>query len=588
MKKSIYYSLMLALPMLGALTSCDDKDEIVFDSELPQFETRTDAVLLEVIMPTATAADDKIFIAGDFNGGKEQAAANPLWQLEKAADSSCKWGIYLRPETFVEGKTLADGFRFYNAKQGEERTVKNEEVNRTVNPALGSRTNLTVTRWAEYFNKPANPDEVVHDGYAVFVVDNSGYEELSLYAWGDAEAFGAWPGVPPTGTVDKDGVTFKYFDTGEANKGLSLNLIFNNNNAGSQLGDYAVVLDKDYYLELTPDGVVEWDPNSAITHDGFAAFVVNKTGWTDEEIFMYMWGEVNDLNGAWPGMAPTGKQTINGVQYLYFDFGEANTGLAENLIFNNNNGSQAGDFAFTIDRDIYLEVTSAKAVEIDPSTYQPGGDEPAPELPKHKIFVENLTGWSSFAMYCWGAAETFGGWPGAVGDNAESVTIRNRTFLVFEGEETQEAIHLIFNNNNQNVQFDGPEITLNRDYYFSVTDGACVEIPVTDLIVEGSIIVEDKSGWADLYIYAWGDKEYFGGWPGKTPDGQFSLGGKTYKYWNFSGQGEVEHLIFNNNDGAQFDGPEVTLDRDYVFSITDSGFTVGDNAILSIVKSRRR
>lgn len=69
-KTNIFNILMLALlPMLWACS----KDEIVFDSELPQFETRAGYQLLEVIVPQATTATDRIYIAGAFNGGAEAA-----------------------------------------------------------------------------------------------------------------------------------------------------------------------------------------------------------------------------------------------------------------------------------------------------------------------------------------------------------------------------------------------------------------------------------------------------------------------------------------------------------------------------------
>ena len=38
-----------------------------------------------------------------------------------------------------------------------------------------------------------------------------------------------------TGSVEIKGITYKYFDTGEANKGLVYNLIFNDNGVGLSL-----------------------------------------------------------------------------------------------------------------------------------------------------------------------------------------------------------------------------------------------------------------------------------------------------------------------------------------------------------------
>ena len=70
-------------------------------------------------MPTGSLADDEYYIVGEFNGG-EDAIGNPVWRLEKAAESNLKWGIYLYPSTFVNGKSLSDGFTFY---------AKDREVN---------------------------------------------------------------------------------------------------------------------------------------------------------------------------------------------------------------------------------------------------------------------------------------------------------------------------------------------------------------------------------------------------------------------------------------------------------------------------
>ncbi|MDE6288263.1 MAG: hypothetical protein K2M00_05720, partial [Muribaculaceae bacterium] len=184
MKKFNIFSIffLLLLPFLSGCT----KDEIIFDSELPRFELRPGYQLLEVIVPQGTLATDKIYIIGEFNGGMD-AVGDPRWQLEKAYDTDVKWGIYLNPADFVDGKTLADGYTFYSVEQGEERSLENTEVIHTEAPAVGARLNVIVYRWADYFNKPANPDEIVHDGYVIYVVDNTEYDELAMYAWGDAE-----------------------------------------------------------------------------------------------------------------------------------------------------------------------------------------------------------------------------------------------------------------------------------------------------------------------------------------------------------------------------------------------------------------
>ncbi|MBD5296181.1 MAG: starch-binding protein [Bacteroides sp.] len=460
----------LCVMLLTLLGACS-KDEIIFDSELPQFELRPGYQLLEVIVPQSTTPTDKIYIIGDFNGG-EEAIGDPRWQLEKAPNTDVKFGIYLNPDDFIDGKTLANGYTFYNVQQGEERSLDNKEVIHTEAPAVGQRLNVMVYRWADYFNKPQNPDEIVHDGYAIYVVDNTGWDELTLYAWGDAEAFGGWPGIKPTGKVEKDGVVYSYFDTGATNEGLNLNLIFNNNGGGKQLNDYNVTLNQDFYLELTSDGVTEFDPDAVVNHDGYTVFVADRSGW--DELYLYMWGTVNDLNGGWPGMAPTGTQVINGVTYTYFDLGAANCdgSLEEHVILNNGNGKQIDDVVvFNLDRDVYIELTASGATEIDPETYQPGDvvipdPDPTPDpgpMDDYTIYVQNLTGWSNFYIYSWGDnIETFGGWPGMA--SSETATVDGISYSVFHIQANGNVANLIFNDG-ADTQYDAVTLTLDKDYY---------------------------------------------------------------------------------------------------------------------------
>ncbi|MDE6282899.1 MAG: starch-binding protein [Muribaculaceae bacterium] len=561
MKKLNIFSILFLL-LLPILTGCS-KDEIIFDSELPRFELRPGYQLLEVIVPQGTAATDKIYIIGEFNGGME-AVGNPLWQLQKASDTDVKWGIYINPADCIDGKTLADGYTFYNASQGEERSLENTPVIHTDVPEVGGRINVLLYRWADYFDKPANPDEIEHDGYVIYVVDNTEYDDLAMYAWGDSEAFGGWPGMKPTGKVEINGVTYKYFDTGAVNEGLNLNLIFNNNGGGKQLPDFNVTLDKDFYLELTPTEVTEFDPSSNISHDGYTVYVVDKSGW--DALYLYMWGTVNDLNGAWPGMAPTGTQVINGVTYVYFDLGEANcdAGLEEHVILNNGNGKQIDDVVvFGLDRDVYVELTSSKAVEIDPETYVPGtgGDDPEPDPEpgtEYKIYIQNLTGWTDFYVYAWGDKEAFGGWPGA--STTEIKVIGGKTFMVFTVEGNGETENLIFNDGDGN-QYDAMTITLDQDYYIVAKADAAevIDAPTSDC----KIYIEDKTGWADLYVYAWGDKEIFGGWPGAKATVTETVDAVTYKVLTVEGLGETENLIFNDGNGTQYDALTVTLDKNY-------------------------
>ena len=166
-------------------------------------------------------------------------------------------------------------------------------------------------------------------------------------------------------------------------------------------------------------------------------------------------------------MQPTGEQTIKGITYTYFDMGAANSGLNENLIFNNGgNGIQLADFNVTLDHDVYLEVTASGVTEIDPSTYT--GDTPEPPVGEtHYIYVDNQTGWDAIALYAWGDKEFFGGWPGALPTGTKTVDGVNYTYWEFTcAGETE---HLIFNNNGSGAQTPDYDVVLDRDYFLTVT-----------------------------------------------------------------------------------------------------------------------
>ena len=248
MNKNIYHLLLALLAFTGLMSSCSSSDELVFDHERQQFETRADRILLEFIAPFGTTADEEIYITGAFNGDDE-AIGDAQYLLTKAPNSNVKWGIYLDPSTFVSGKSLADGFRFYSKNQGKEFTTAGEEATHTDNPGLGTFTNIWGQRWESYYWSGGEQPEPTHDGFCVYVDDQTGWDVLTLYMWGDVNNLnGDWPGMSVTGTWNHDGITWKYFDMGEANTGLIENLIFNNGGGGQQLADFNFTIDRNNYL----------------------------------------------------------------------------------------------------------------------------------------------------------------------------------------------------------------------------------------------------------------------------------------------------------------------------------------------------
>ncbi len=550
------YSLMLGLLTLtGLLTGCKSDEDITFDHERQQFETRADRILLEFIAPFGTTADEEIYITGAFNG-EEEAVGNPQYLLTKAPNNNIKWGIYLDPSTFVGGKSLADGFRFYSKNQGKEFTTAGDEALHTDNPGVGTFTNIWGQRWESYYWSGGEAPEPEHDGFAVYVDDQTGWDVLTLYMWGDINNLnGDWPGMSVTGTWNHDGVTWKYFDMGEANNGLIENLIFNNGGAGIQLPDFNFTIERNVYLRITADGVEEIGLEPSVKHDGYAVFVYDETGW--DALNLYMWGDTNNLNGDWPGMEVTGEQTINGITYKYFDMGEANTGLGENLIFSNAGASQLADFAYTIDHDVYLHITTAGATEIDPATFQPGGETPTPAPgpdPEPQptgetviIAVKNSVGYADPHLYVWGDSEACGGWPGAA-----PVKVTDNGWCLFE-LPANGTFNLILNDNGS-PQVDGPEVFTAGSHFYDVNAGWEESA--------NTVTIQNNAGYNDPRLYAWGAGEIYGGWRGIKPT---SNENGTLVFPLPNDGGEYNLILNGEGDGVQQDIDTVVANQSYTF-----------------------
>lgn len=470
MNKKLYSLILAVLTLTGFMSSCSSKEDIVFDHERQQFETRADRILLEYIAPFGTTTSDEIYITGAFNDW--DTSGDPQWLLTKGPTSDIKWGIYLDPTTFIPGTSLGDGFRFYSKAQGQEVTLTGDYAIHNDDPSIGTFTNIWGQRWEAYYWEGGEAPEPEHDGFCIYVDDQTGWDALALYAWGDAEVFGSWPGASVKGTWKHEGVTWKYFDFGEANTGLVEHLIFNNAGQGTQLADFDFTINRNVYVKITPEGVEEISTDEPVppTTDGFAVYIDDQTGW--DAISLYMWGDVNNLNGDWPGMQVSGTWDYQGVTWKYFEMGEANTGLAEHLIFNNNGqGTQLNDFDFTIDRNVFLRVTPDGVEELD-IPFPSGGGSKIPH-DGYVLYVLNESSQTDLALYAWGDTEAFGTWPGMPATGTE--TIKGVEYIYFDLGEANTGLdlHLIPNNNGGGVQWEGDdlEFVIDHDIYIRVADG---------------------------------------------------------------------------------------------------------------------
>ncbi|MDL2221732.1 hypothetical protein LJC35_04180 [Parabacteroides sp. OttesenSCG-928-N08] len=550
MKKIIY--LLLMLPLIAMLGGCSEREEIVFDHEQPQFEIKENAILLEVIMPVGSILTHEYYITGAFNGG-EEAIGNPEWKLEAAPGNSMKWGIYLLPSSFQDGKTLADGFTFYSTERGKELSALGEEVLHQLDAAVGTRTNVWVSRWER-------TGEEAREFVRIFVDDQSGWEALAMHYWGADDSEGVtgtdWPGLQPAGVETINGVDYTYFDLPKELNGKTINTIFNNNGAGKQFDAmFGLLVEADVYVAITDGGFELIDPNDL--YKGFTVYVEDNSGW--DALALYAWGDVEPAG--WPGLQPAGTKNIDGVAYTYFQWGEENNGMSVNLIFNNNGAGEQFDAVsgFVIDRDIYLRITNNSFEEITPNAPFNG----------HYLYVDNQTGWEGLALHYWGDEVTGTDWPGLSPAGTKEVNGVAYTYFKLPEELNDKSINTIFNNAGAGAQIDGAYIMINKDYYFRITAESCEEVDPESHGKSYTLYIDNQTGWDAIALYAWGEAET-PGWPGLQPAGTKEMGGVTYTYFDMPSNmtNKAINPIFNNNgNGVQIDAEGITLDRDYYYRL---------------------
>ena len=593
MKRIISYLTIPALFLAAA--SCAPREEIEFAHEAQAFDTRSDRILVEAILPQATAADDEVYIIGAFNGG-EAAVGNPAYRLTRSAAIPAKWGVYVDPSAFQGGKTLADGFTFYNVQQGIERSPKNEDVSHKLTIGVGEWANVYADKWAKYFEPPVTPDTPSlpeHDGVRVYIIDQTGWDAIALYQWGDVNNFGGdWPGAQVTGTWTFNGQEYKYFEYGDDIFGLGQNLIFNNNNNGTQLADYNVRFEdgvQDYFFLVTADGVSEApnpvdgasaDPRAAMTETSpwgvIGSIASTGNSWNADEPMV--------TDGTWHaclGLALTASDEFKFRKDADWgvNMGGAFVALGEPFEVK----QDGANILVTEDGtyDLFLNPDAAIVVIVnagDPVTLPSGSDTPEPPVEETKdpvtVYVQDASGWENLYLYMWGDKELCGGWPGVAVTETEKVGSTLYKKVVVDDAEGR-AENLIFNNND-GTQTESFAVTLSGELFFSL-DAEGVITPIDPRNPDIKILVNNQTNWDAITLYAWGDAEAFGGWPGATPVGTEVVKGVTYTVFGLPADmaGKTLNLIFNNNGGGkQLADFPITVPEDELFLNINANYYV--------------
>ena len=343
----------------------------------------------------------------------------------------------------------------------------------------------------------------------IYINDQTGWEQIALYAWydgkSDVDLLGGWPGTMMISSEIVEGTEYKVLEI-DVNK-FPCNIIVNNNNNGAQLDLCEARVARNYYYVVTEEAVTEaLAPKCHL-------YVNNQTGWEATALYAWYNGKTNaDLLGDWPGIQATGTVEKDGVTYL--DFQVDATVFPANFIFNNNGGgTQLGDLYLEAG-DYYLVATDVLAEE---------GAVPEP-VGTRTIYLD-ATWWMDkypiFAAHVWNkgdedAADYFFT---LVEGNIYKADIRDDASAIIFYRKDPSATDVTvkvdagtWNTAQTGIPEDKDMFVINN---WNDPWGEWQVYTPKDVIVK----VKKPAGWAGLSIWAWDSKDatwmaQFTAWPG--------------------------------------------------------------------------
>ena len=194
---------------------------------------------------------------------------------------------------------------------------------------------------------------------AIYLLDNSGWDNLYLYAWGAGipEMFGGWPGVEATEKVSIDGVEYLKvsFPEGAA---MPSNLIFNNGD-GVQFDGPTLDHVGSIYIKVEGDSFIVSD----VPFPVYNIYIEDKTGW--DRLYLYAYSnEEASLFGEWPGVEVSETVTIGDTRFKVVRNLPASDTEHSFIIHNNSGEQQDIDGIHTLTKHLYFaSVSGVDSVE---------------------------------------------------------------------------------------------------------------------------------------------------------------------------------------------------------------------------------
>lgn len=219
-----------------------------------------------------------IYAAFKNGGSKSISELDLAYNIEKYRGGSNSAGFTVQLYTSVDGRNwISAGNEFATSFEPDAETagadvtpMETRHVTGTLNfdfvagAELYLAWNISATSGTSCMSAPllsiddveisATLKPVPDFDYHIYIQNLAGYEKTGLYAWGDGELFGSWPGQNPIDYLKIGDVTYEVF--GHNQESGSYSLIYNNNNNGSQHKDYVVEGGKDYYFNANADGTL--------------------------------------------------------------------------------------------------------------------------------------------------------------------------------------------------------------------------------------------------------------------------------------------------------------------------------------------
>lgn len=319
-------------------------------------------------------------LAGKFSGITVKEAGKAV--IETAETSAYE-------EQYVQ-LNLPDGFEFaesqdfyfpvptgtYSALQLD---IYSAEASDNLLYSMSAKCDNTVERCTILRMPELDAAPVQEEGHKIYVLDETGWDKLYVYAWktgmADTDIFGSWSGSVMTKTVSFGEYTYKVIGIPESIEGAEgVNFIFNNAE-GTQVENFDVLknqtVDKDIYYRLNAKmAIAITDPENP---EEFPAEPDPVEGWN-----------IIGIDGNWSDDVLMEDKTVGSVTYRYakITVGESSPlkfrkdgswdenlgGIGDNtvtIVLDSETDLTAGgqnfEFSAAGDYDVYLDADSKKA-----------------------------------------------------------------------------------------------------------------------------------------------------------------------------------------------------------------------------------